>query len=195
MTLCDFLRQHAEPIPAWLIAFNKETENKFDRQGFLSSRVVYYPGPNDDGHPVKLFGSTRAAHVFVYVDYANHWTQDWLIKRLKDRPGGFRGYHVLDKVNLTKEDLAPRGYRPNVQPRNPKQPEIIRFGFVAILERDHEYDASHGPDRLAVLFLHSDGFVAFDAFVLPKRWDSPTVRSRPPGSRFWMQLRPIRSWS
>ena len=31
------------------------------------------------------------------------------------------------------------------------------FGFLEVLERDHEFDDNHGARRLAILFLGADG--------------------------------------
>ncbi len=60
MLLCAYLRGFCEEIPAWLGQFRKG--DTFPRQQFFASRVVYYPGAGNDGRPVRVFGSTHAAH-------------------------------------------------------------------------------------------------------------------------------------
>ena len=54
-------------------------ESLFNREDFFNSRVVFYPGAYVDGHAIKLFGSSHAAHCFVYCDY---WHEQNEISRL-----------------------------------------------------------------------------------------------------------------
>jgi hypothetical protein len=65
MEPCDLLSRERINLPDWIRetpSFTKEITDLF-----LQSRVVFYPGAGDDGHPIKLFGSSRAAFCFVYA--------------------------------------------------------------------------------------------------------------------------------
>ncbi len=164
MTPYEFLSQIAEPIPGWLKQFKKG--EVFSAKDFFSSRVVFYPGSGTDGEPVKLFGSTHCAHCFVYADYAVN--QDTLETELEDPSHGFYGYNAIARLQLSEKELVPDGWQPHVDPQYTSphgRPHINTppFGFVAILERNQKFDDSHGPSRLAILFLGADGIASYDA--------------------------------
>jgi hypothetical protein len=166
---CEYLKHESEPIPSWLEKFN--ARDTFSRNDFFASRIVYYPGSRFDGQPVKLFSSTHSAHCFVYADY--RITQAELEAELEEN--GFRGYHTLARLQLAENDLVPRGWRPHIHAEIealrrdqsfinlPSFDNYPPFGFLEILERDHDYDDSHGARRLAILFLCADGIAAYDA--------------------------------
>lgn len=164
MTPHEFLLKNAEPCPAWLQAFTKDSQ--FDREAFFNSRIVYYPGFGSDGHAVKLFGSTHSAHCFVYVDSLQEESQvkSALENTQKDYGGRFKGYQTLTSVQLTPEQLAPRGFVQHASSNSLlSQPQIKPYGFMEVLEREEGFDESHGPKRLAILFLGADGHAAYDA--------------------------------
>lgn len=171
MTLYEYLRQLAEPIPSWLADF--QHGDVFNRQSFFASRIVYYAGAGFDGHPVKLFGSTHSAHCFVYVDYGV--TEAEMIAEIEHPRWRFLGYHTLARLQLAEHDLAPRGWTPHVSPgETGQQPYRFvgdgfrPFGFLEVLQRDEQRDDPHGPERLAVLFLGADGIAAYDALFCQK---------------------------
>lgn len=68
MELQEYLHTHREACPSWLESININNP-VFNREEFFKSRVVFYPGACVDGHAIKLFGSSHAAHCFVYCDY------------------------------------------------------------------------------------------------------------------------------
>ena len=164
MFLYEFLRRIPEQTPAWLERFNAGAT--FPREHFFASRVVYYPGSGTDGQPVKLFGSTHCAHSFVYADYG---VDRPTVEAELENPGHrFRGYQTLVRVNLTERDLSPRGWIPHINPAEVDREKYRfgtapAFGFLEVLERDREFDESHGARRLAILFLGADGIAAYDA--------------------------------
>lgn len=166
MTLYEYLRGLPEEMPAWLEQFRDG--DRFSRQQFFGSRVVYYPGSRSDGHSVKVFGSTHSAHSFVHVDY--DFGQDALNAELGHPQRGFRGYHKLSRCELCEKDLVPNGWTPHVDARNIQRAEsgfaTVRdnpFGFLEVLERDSNLDDNHGARRLAILFLGADGIATYDA--------------------------------
>lgn len=177
MTLYEYLRNELrEDVPGWLDNFRSGAP--FSREQFFASRVVYYPGSGDDGHPVKLFGSTHSAHCFVYADYGV--SQTALESKLEDPSHGFRGYHKLARLQLSERDLVPAGWTPHVHageaPRDRQGFAAVAsapFGFLEILERDDEFDDNHGARRLAILFLGADGIAAFDALFCQRLGHPP----------------------
>lgn len=174
MRLNDYLREIREQMPAWLQQF--QAGQAFSRQQFFASRVVYYPGCGTDGHPVKVFGSTRSAHCFVYTDYG--LSRADVESELDRSAGRFRGYHTLARVDLSKRDLSPHGWTPHLKPAEVwrEQYQFARaqpFGFLEVLERDRELDDGHGADRLAILFLGADGINTYDALFCQQDSVSP----------------------
>jgi len=157
----DYLSRHRESMPQWLSEYR--AGSPFPRDQFFASRVCFYPGSGNDGHAVKVFGSTHSAHCFVYVDL--HLTQPKVEARLADPLVGFRGYQTCARIQLMEKDLVPTGWEPHVHPD--EVPGNYRrtdpYGFVEILERAPGLDEKHGPSRLAVLFLGAEADATFDA--------------------------------
>jgi len=168
MSMYEYLKNDQETIPPWLLEIKEG--DKFPREDFFKSRIVFYPGSYTDGHAVKVFGSTHSAHSFVYVDY---WvTQEELETELVKH--AFLGYENLFSIQVSANDLAPYGWTPSVHftPRYPFNTENKRreaYSFLQILERKPEYDEEHGPKRLAVLFLFADGIATYDALFCQAR--------------------------
>ena len=161
-----------ERIPPWLERFRPR--DRFDRDAFFSSRIVYYPGSWFDGHAVKLFGSSHSAHCFIYVDYG------FSLKRVKEELAhpiySFRGYDKVAFIQLRMEDLTPSGWLPHFsRPIRPSDmfDRLKPFAFLSVLERDDSLDDSHGPCRLAVFFLRSDGIATYDALFCQRDGTPP----------------------
>ncbi|MCC6899938.1 MAG: hypothetical protein IT377_13240 [Polyangiaceae bacterium] len=160
----EFLVGDAERMPDWLSRHSRGAP--FDRAAFLGSRIIYYPGHGLDGHPVKLFGASRAAHCFVYADYKIEWNDIQASLTLGRPSPHFRGYSLLDDIRLAESDLVPRGWRPTLSGTGTlpvRHDAVAPFGHLAILERAQVFDDSHGPSRLAFLFLGADGIATYDA--------------------------------
>ena len=165
MKLHDYLSQHREPCPSWLVNFNEK--DGFDHQAFFSSRVVYYPGYGSDGQAVKLFGSSHSAHCYVYADSLKPKSQVLadLESPEKSYNGSFRGYHTLARVDLTPDQITPVGWTQHAKlsTSNFAKPQIQPFGFLEVLERNAELTDEYGAKRLAILFLGADGHATYDA--------------------------------
>jgi hypothetical protein len=172
MSLRDYLRAHGQgTLPPWLARHRPGMP--FDREGFLQSRLVFYPGSGVDGHPVAVFGSTRSAHCFVYADYGVDSVE---IKKALDSAGRrFAGYRTLDRIEMRLQDLTPRGWRPHVVPRDYPFATQPPYGFVEILERQEDKNDTHGPDRIAVLFLGADGNATYDALFCQSNGTPPPI--------------------
>lgn len=164
MTVYEALTFYQEPLPCWLAEF--KPDSAFDRTAFFSSRIVYYPGSGTDGQPVKLFGSTHVAHCFVYVDYgiSARNVQETLDRSVHH----FHGYHTLARLEISQQQLSPRGFVPHIQPSEIKSDPMAfadqtPYAFLEILERDPDLDDQYGAPRLAILFLGADGIASYDA--------------------------------
>jgi hypothetical protein len=157
----EYLKTHREPLPEWLGEYRKSSP--FPRDQFFASRICFYPGAGNDGHAVKVFGSTDCTHCFVYVDL--DISQPKLQARLANPLAGFRGYHTYARIQLVEEDLVTTGWVPHVYadevPGNYRRTDP--YGFLEILERDPDLDDKHGPSRLALLFLGAEADATFDA--------------------------------
>lgn len=174
ISLQRYLRGQREESPRWLD--HLEEADTLDLRGFFASRVVYYPGSGNDGHPVKLFGSTHSAHCFIYTDYL--LTQATLESSLNSP--GFRGYHTLARLQLREKDLVPDGWTRHVNRRDVLGAAVASatvvdspFGFLEVLERDSGLGDDHGARRMAVLFLGADGIAAYDALFCQGSSDPP----------------------
>jgi len=166
MELQEYLADFGEPVPAWLENF--KPGDPFSRREFFASRVVYYPGAGNDGHPVKLFGSTHTAHCFVYPDYM--LSREQIAKSLEDPIQGFLGYKSLARIELAESDVTPNGWTPHLEPGDqPETPhqvaqnKITPFAFLEVLAREEGLTDDHGAKRLAILFIGSDGIATYDA--------------------------------
>lgn len=173
-SLYEILRLDSEAIPGWLERF--QPDDAFDHVQFFSSRVVYYPGSGKDGHPVKVFGSTRAAHCFVYADYSVPIEN--LQAELNHPRYRFKGYTTFARIALTERDIAPYSWVKHIQSSEIKPSvysfaSVTPFGFLEILDRDPLFDEAHGARRLAVLFLGADGFAAYDALFCQANRNPP----------------------
>ncbi len=164
MSIIDFLSENPEPNPEWLRAGPR----KFDRTEFFSMRTLYYPGFGDDGQPVRLCARAHAAHAFVYVDYGV--SQKVISDKVYDSKQGFKGYKVETEKSLREGDLRPNGWNPHVDPSKVTGTHA-NFAtadpyawFVVLRRKDCEgYDGTHGPQRLAGLFVGGDGIATYDA--------------------------------
>lgn len=172
VTPFEVLGQHPEPLPPWLQAFDRS--GPFRREAFFDSRVVYYPGSGTDGHPVALFGSTHSAHCFVYVDYGLEQTA--IVRELAHPSRRFQGYHTFARIHLTESDLSQSLWHPTLEPKDQRKcerGEVTPFAFLEILERDADRGDSHGPSRLAILFLGADGIATYDALFCQENGTPP----------------------
>lgn len=172
----DLLGTVAEPLPAWLASC--EPGEPFPRDEFFRSRVVYYPGSGDDGHPLRLFGRSHAAHCFVFADYLQG--SDVFETQLLDdgHRGHPRGYRTLTVTHLVEQDLAPWGWRPHLHdisnhPFTRSRPPGGPYALWALLERIEGFTEDHGPERLALLIVGGEGVATYDALFCQKDSTSP----------------------
>ena len=149
-------------IPQWLKEWQPGLPISIE--DFLSSKVVFYPGSGTDGQHVKFFGSRHAAHCFVYIDYGIK--KQFIIQELDKVGHPFAGYAHAGRIDLSEQDLTPNGWTHHFDP--PKESQLIfvpeqPYAFIEVLERKLDFDETHGPRRLAVLFICSEGVATYDA--------------------------------
>ena len=167
----DVLRNYGVHVPAWLGEIR--AGDAFPHRQFSSSRVVYYPGSGTDGHPLKVFGGSHSAHCFVFADYRPPRTKVETQPRNADDLRHPRGYKPLLVEPPTESQPRPGGWRPHVAlPRNltecaanwaTRRPAGGAYALWAILERREGFGDSHGPSRLALVFVGGEGVATFDA--------------------------------
>lgn len=164
MDLESFLRANSEAMPDWL-SKHKIGDIPEVRE-FLKSRVVFYPGSGSDGQPIQVMGSTRFSHSFIYVDYGRD--RQSIVRSLEYRDSWFKGYALFDRFDVPERELTPFGWTPHltIDELGEEPHRFVSgppFGFMQILVREKGFDESHGPERLAILFLHADGVATYDA--------------------------------
>lgn len=165
-----------EELPVWLRAWkrNKPISASDLCTAFFSSRVVYYPGSGTDGQPVQYFGAQHSAHCFVLVDYGI--TRDHVLHELGEAGHPFAGYARIGQINVGTTDLTRAGWVPYIRPEGaPSGPPAADgpYVFIEILERTVGLDDTHGPERLAILFLCADGVAAYDALFCQTKSRAP----------------------
>jgi len=164
MDLESFLSANSEAMPDWLSKHKIGDIPKM--REFLKSRVVFYPGSGSDGQPIELMGSTRFSHSFIYVDYGRD--RQSIVRSLEYRDYWLKGYALFDRFDFPERELTPFGWTShlNIQEIDPESDRFAvgePFGFMQLLVREKDFEESHGPERLAILFLHADGVETYDA--------------------------------
>ena len=152
-TIIEVLSDNCEPLPEWL----REFSPKFNLENFFSSRTVFYPGSGTDGQPIRLCSTAHTAHTFVYADYMVSANE--IISKVNK----FKGYDIERLENLDEELVSPNGWRPreDLSDRAPFEPTAPYYLYV-VLCRKRNFNRTHGPKKLAILFIGRDGFETFD---------------------------------
>ena len=169
-TIAQYLNNYKEEMPQWLKDYQPGQRVAFS--DFINSRCLYYPGSGYDGQPVMTFNQSHCVHCYVYVDYG--FEKCILNGQLNDRYHSFKGYHSIGRVEYSESDLMPKHFVPTLLPGyTPRRDPMTfvhgrPFCFLEIMERDEQYDDSHGAKRFAVLFLFADGIATYQAFFTPK---------------------------
>ena len=163
MDLVTMLRENPELLPDWL----RQPSPGFDRESFFAGRTVYYPGFGNDGHPVSVCARAHAAHAFVYVDYGV--SKETISERIRGiGDPGFIGYSVEHEEEVSELDLRPGGWTQHLEQRelagvSYSFANATPYGLFIVLKLNEERDESHGPKRLALLFVGGDGHATYDA--------------------------------
>ena len=162
MSIVDILKLYREPVPTWL----RQPFVEFNREQFFGFRTVYYPGSGDDGQPIKLCARAHVAHTFVYVDYGVSEAE--VTENLCNNERKFRGYSVKHSESLDEAIVFPQGF----EARRPYFSQPLLYGneytatqpFVrfVVLHREDNFDETHGPERLAVMFIGRDGHATYE---------------------------------
>lgn len=156
------LAQDRTPVPKWLENFHPNSQ--FPTEDFFRSRLIYYPGCGDDGHPLRLWGQSHSAHCFVFSDYGIERAEIEEKLTNPNAPRHVLGYRTIHFADLRECEITPRGWTPHVsaRPRNSfaKYPP---FSVWAVLERLENFGEDHGPHRICIVHVCGDGFATYDA--------------------------------
>lgn len=160
------LRKDPEPLPDWLATYREGAPLPIG--DILRSRIVYYPGSADDGHPLRLFSPAHAAHCFLFSDL--HLPPETFMEHLADDHdrGHPRGYRTIEARHLREEEIRPDGWRSHISPPSnyPARRHAGRpapFGLWAVFEREPDLTDEHGPERLAIMVIGGEAVATYDA--------------------------------
>jgi len=133
---------------------------EFPSRDMMKGRVVFYPGAGTDGQPVRLFSGAHAAHCFIYADYAVKRNE--ITRQLGENL--LPGYKPLFVIEGGEKDFFPNGWedlREVYTDIDEFHAPELQWGIWAVLEREPQYDAGHGPKRLLFCYLCCDAISAF----------------------------------
>jgi len=160
----SILSKEQEQTPEWLMKYR--AGRRFPRKKFFGSRVVYYPAACDDFHPVRIFGSSDAAHCFVMSDYLVREDQahDFLMApHLPD-------YACIEIQSLPLEEVCKTKWTQHFFPSVHEIDQIHSwaqphpFAIFAVYE---------GANRLAVLYLGCESVEVYDRLFCQGRSCKP----------------------
>ena len=104
------LAQDRTPVPKWLENF--QPNSQFPTEDFFRSRLIYYPGCGDDGHPLRLWGQSHSAHCFVFSDYGIERAEIEEKLTNPNAPRHVLGYRTIHFADLRECEITPRGWTP-----------------------------------------------------------------------------------
>lgn len=170
----EYLKQYKETMPTWLKKHKKG--DPLNMNDVFNSHIVYYPGSGSDGQPVETCMQTSCAHIFFYTDYGI--TRKNLESELINP--GFRGYHIVDTIEISEKDLCPKGWTSHAfdEEKVKKSVPLVKekpYSFICIFERDDELTGEHGSERFAIIFLFADGIASYDALFGNKNVPPPFI--------------------
>ena len=147
------MEENPEPFPNWLV----ESAPEFNRNNFFGSRTLYYPGSRFDGHPIRVCSMSHAVHTFVYVD------DGVSAKKIVNRLHRFQPHYYIERLQFLNEQqlVGQNNWRPphgDLSDGNVIEPYYLHV----VLCRMRNLDQTHGPQKLAILFIGRDGFETFD---------------------------------
>lgn len=173
-------------FPEWL----KGNDFHFNIKDILTDSC-YYPSSWFDGDPVRYLAGN--VYSFIYVDYM--FTQE---KIERETALGLRGYNLIHQEHISEEQLTPADLTRFIEPdfldpseRKEKLTGIIKklqknppFAIWAIFERKDQFDKTHGPKRISILFLRSEGAFAYQELYLYQQISPLIVAVIQPGTGF-----------
>ena len=160
-----------EELPSFLRAFDpaQPPDPRQLLEGFLASRMVYYPGSGSDGQPIRVSNQERVAHCHLYADYGV--PLDRLLRSIQQRGAGFRGYQILHEADagflLPPEDWwSGRRGKDSIMQMRRDRPSFAR---LFMFQRLPQFGGSHGAERFCLLFLCMCGVHAYDWLFCTRR--------------------------
>jgi len=162
MEIGDYLAKNQPrlQLPNWLDRWDRDSQFLID--DFLSSDVVFYPGGNTDGQPIRLFNQSCGASCFLYADYLDSILNDVNIE-LNTRP--LLGYNLIDTRNLALKSIFHNfdgEIRKGWFGESVKSNESDKVGELYIFQKEAKSDVGNGADKIALLYLQLDAFSVFE---------------------------------
>jgi hypothetical protein len=161
---------------------------------------TYYPASGTDGEVFAKAWQWAPSHSFVLVDYSV--SRSRLVTELRrpiDRGGqGLLGYRLAFHRPVAQEELGvPPTWRSSLLTAEEAERAHnralggLQFGRVekpycewAVFDREDGRSATHGPERLSLLYLCADGVAAYEALFGTHRVAPKTLVIKQPGTGF-----------
>lgn len=140
---------------------------------------LYYPASGFHGFVIK-YCNTKGAYWnienFVYCDYGVDEEQ------LQDKWDNFRGYTRIFERDVTRQELIPNGWLPQLPPNFNLREYPTHLNHPAnlfikwmVYERTPEYGAEHGPKRFGLLYLFGEGVATYQALYWTNKQSAKVV--------------------
>jgi hypothetical protein len=159
-TPLQVLVPHREEIPQWLNVGAPLRLTPGNVTNVLASRTVYYPGSGTDGHALRLFGGSHSAHCLVHCDSDLSIVDEVRRQLHPEHRLHPKGYGPLFQQDLSAQEVQLLCIDPSDHwhPDGVGDWQTARLtgGIWAVLERQHDFDDTHGPTRLAFLHICAD---------------------------------------
>ncbi|HOC02980.1 MAG TPA: hypothetical protein P5065_00665 [Candidatus Ratteibacteria bacterium] len=171
-------------VPNWLVNIDKELKGLSIKK--ILSNSLYYPASGRDGDPVRYLGGY--VYSFIYVDYGLEY--DEVSNSLEDYNHGFRGYRILTRRDVRKEELIPQGWSPILPNRCidgdlRKTINFIKKPFALVhLQKRKNFDEEDGPSYFSFLFIGGDGVATFQVLYHGNKCSPDVVTIIQPGTGF-----------
>lgn len=172
--MIEYLKQYKEEIPSWLKNYQKGDKISFIT--VMDGRIGYYPGSGTDDNLVTVANRAQCVHTFLYVDYIVK--KEELVSMLDS--GAFRGYHTIDRIEWSAQDVMfdgpcpiPVNYRLKYDPMHFVDRSVTPYCFTEILERNPEMSEEWGADRFCITFLFADGIATYYQLFIKQLQKAP----------------------
>jgi hypothetical protein len=177
----------------WLDLLTKDNiENGSFPLKEILGNSLFYPACGDDGSPIRNW--QLDVNSFIYVDY--FFSEKDLVNAIENRP--FRGYHLLGQRNITKSELIPHGWSPQIPSGletefHKRYIDAVQrsgvnfenlFSKWMVFERDPELNETHGPKRFSLLFIRGEGAASYQALYITNRVLPKVIALVRPGEGF-----------
>lgn len=158
ISILNYLMNDYEETPMWLMNYKKG--KKLNYKQILNSKILYFPSCiNIVGQPLKMFNKAQLVHTFVYA--SSTISKEKAYCKLINNP--IKGYKLYDLIELEKGDSNPKILKTN---NYETLFDVESYGYLAIYERDSEYNEAHGGTRIAIIMLGGDPIEIYNSLFV-----------------------------